>query len=80
MAISFFVAIRPLFRETDSTQGYELDLSSYQEVRPRAPENYARLVDGSMPCDKPWPSDGWRSSGSGWMRVARVTSANYLGT
>ena len=57
MAISFSVAIRPLFRETDSTQGYELDLSSYEEVRPRAPENYARLVDGSMPCDEPWPPD-----------------------
>jgi hypothetical protein len=38
-------------------QGYGLDLSSYEEVRARAPEIYARLVDGSMPCDEPWPSD-----------------------
>ena len=60
MATSFAVDIRPLFRETpdvDSMQGYGLDLSSYEEVRARAREIYARLVDGSMPCDEPWPSD-----------------------
>ena len=60
MAISFAVAIRPLCRDSpgvDSMQGYGLDLSSYEEVRARAPEIYARLVDGSMPCDEPWPSD-----------------------
>jgi len=60
MAISLAVAIRPLFRDSpcvDSMQGYGLDLSSYEEVRARAPEIYARLVDGSMPCDEPWPSD-----------------------
>jgi hypothetical protein len=26
-------------------------------VKARAPEIYARLVDGSMPCDQPWPPD-----------------------
>jgi len=31
---------------------YGLDLSSYEEVRPRAEEIYARLEDGSMPCDE----------------------------
>ena len=60
MAISFAVDIRPLFRDNpdvDSMQGYGLDLSSYEEVKARAPEIYARLVDGSMPCDEPWPPD-----------------------
>ena len=41
MAISFAVDIRPLFRDSpdvDSMQGYGLDLSSYEEVKNRAPE------------------------------------------
>jgi hypothetical protein len=38
-------------------QGYGLDLSSYEEVKARASEIYARLADGSMPCDEPWPPD-----------------------
>ncbi len=57
MAVSFASAIRPLFRDSpdiDSMQGYGLDLSSYEEVKARAPEIYARLADGSMPCDEPW--------------------------
>jgi hypothetical protein len=57
MATSFAVDIRPLFRETpdvDSMQGYGLDLSSYEEVKNRAAEIYARLADGSMPCDEAW--------------------------
>jgi hypothetical protein len=60
MAISFAVDIRPLFRDSpdvDSMQGYGLDLSSYEEVKARAPEIYARLVYGSMPCYEPWPPD-----------------------
>ena len=60
MATRFAVDIRPLFRDSpdvDSMQGYGLDLSSYEEVKARAPEIYARLVDGSMPCDEPWPPD-----------------------
>jgi hypothetical protein len=60
MATSFAADIRPLFRDSpdvDSMQGYGLDLSSYEEVKARAPEIYARLVDGSMPCDEPWPPD-----------------------
>jgi len=40
-----------------SMQGYGLDLSSYQEVKARASEIYARLADGSMPCDEPWPPE-----------------------
>jgi hypothetical protein len=60
MAISFAVEIRPLFRDSpdvDAMQGYGLDLSSYEEVKARAPEIYARLADGSMPCDEPWSPD-----------------------
>jgi len=38
-------------------QGYGLDLSSYEEVKARAAEIYARLIDGSMPCDEPWPPE-----------------------
>ena len=60
MAVSFASDIRPLFRDSpdvDSMEGYGLDLSSYEEVRARASEIYARLVDGSMPCDEPWPGE-----------------------
>src|ERR1700693_5652139 len=53
---SFATEIRPLFRasDVDVMQGYGLDLSSYEEVKTRASEIYARLEDGSMPCDEPW--------------------------
>ena len=57
MSISFAINIRPLFRDSpdvDSMQGYGLDLSSYEEVRAQASEIYARLADGSMPCDAEW--------------------------
>ena len=57
MALSFASDIRPLFRDSpdvDSMQGYGLDLSSYEEVKAKAPEIYARLADGSMPCDEAW--------------------------
>lgn len=60
MAVSFASNIRPLFRDSpdvDSMQGYGLDLSSYEEVKAKAPEIYARLEDGSMPCDEPWPKE-----------------------
>jgi hypothetical protein len=60
MAISFASDIRPLFRDSpdiDSMQGYGLNLSSYEEVKARAPEIYACLADGSMPCDEPWPPE-----------------------
>jgi hypothetical protein len=36
---------------------YGLDLSSYGDVKARAEEIYARLEDGSMPCDEPWPEE-----------------------
>jgi hypothetical protein len=58
MAISFADDIRPLFRDSpdiDTMKEYGLDLSSYEDVRPQALSIYARLADGSMPCDGPWP-------------------------
>jgi hypothetical protein len=58
MPVSFATDIRPLFRDSpdiDTMQGYGLDLSSYEEVKAQAPEIYARLANGSMPCDEPWP-------------------------
>jgi hypothetical protein len=73
MAVSFASNIRPLFRDSpdvDSMQGYGLDLSSYEEVKAKAPEIYARLEDGSMPCDEPWPKESlelfkqWMDEGS----------------
>jgi hypothetical protein len=54
MAVSFATEIRPLFRDSpdiDTMQGFGLDLSSYDDVKARASEIYARLQDGSMPCD-----------------------------
>lgn len=60
MALSFTADIRPLFRDTpdvDTMQSLGLDLSSYEEVKAQASNIYARLEDGSMPCDDPWPAE-----------------------
>ena len=60
MALSFAREIRPLFRDSpdiDSMKEYGLDLSSYGDVRAQAGAIYARLEDGSMPCDDPWPEE-----------------------
>lgn len=60
MAVGFAADIRPLFRDTpdvDSMKEYGLDLSSYEEVKARAAEIYARLEDRSMPCDESWPEE-----------------------
>lgn len=58
MALSFTADIRPLFRDSSnvgSMQGYGLDLSSYEDVKARAAEIYARIADGSRLCDEAWP-------------------------
>ena len=34
-----------------------IDLSSYEDVKSKAEVIYARLEDGSMPCDGPWPKE-----------------------
>ncbi len=60
MAVGFAADIRPLFRDNldvDSMKEYGLDLLSYEEVKARAAEIYARLEDRSMPCDEPWPEE-----------------------
>ena len=60
MPTSFATDIRVLFRDSpdvDSMQGYGLDRSSFEDVKARASEINARLADGSMPCDEPWPPD-----------------------
>jgi len=60
MALRFAVDIRPLFRDSpdiDSMKEYGLDLSSYEDVKAQAGAIYARLEDGSMPCDGPWPAN-----------------------
>jgi hypothetical protein len=60
MALSFAADIRPLFRDdpdVETMKGFGLDLASYAEVKEKAQEIYARLEDGSMPCDGPWSKD-----------------------
>lgn len=60
VALSFAKDILPLFRDdpdVSAMKNYGLDLSSYGGVKARAKEIYATLVDGSMPCDKPWPQE-----------------------
>jgi hypothetical protein len=60
MAVSFAADIRRLFRDSpdvDSMKEYGLDLSSYEEVKAQAKEIHARIADGSMPCDEPWPDE-----------------------
>jgi hypothetical protein len=60
MALSFAKDIRPLFRDTpdiDTMKDFGMDLSSFVDVKAQAEEIYARVLDGSMPCDKPWPKE-----------------------
>jgi hypothetical protein len=59
MSVSFSSDIRPLFRDSDveTMKRFELDLSSYDRVKEKAPEIYSTLENGSMPCDEPWPKD-----------------------
>lgn len=56
--VTFAQGIRPLFRDRDiGSMSFAFDLSSYEDVRTNAEEIYARLADGSMPCDRSWPSE-----------------------
>ena len=59
MALSFANDIRRLFRDTDveTMKDFGRDLSSYEQVKEKAPEIYAAVEDGSMPCDEPWPKN-----------------------
>ncbi len=53
---SFATDIRPLFRERDieAMKPHGIDLSSYEDVKNRARDIYARLSAKEMPCDGPW--------------------------
>jgi hypothetical protein len=69
--VTYAVDIRPLFRDGDvSSMSFAFDLASYEDVRANAEEIYARLVDGTMPCDAEWPAEDverfrtWIDSGS----------------
>ena len=60
MALSFGKDIRPMFRDTpdvEAMKDFGLDLSSFADVKARAEEIYSTVLDGSMPCDKPWAKD-----------------------
>ena len=60
MPLSFAVDIRQLFRDApdiEAMKRYGLDLSSYEQVKEKAPEIYATFEDGSMRCDEHWPKD-----------------------
>jgi hypothetical protein len=53
-----FQEIRSFFRETDvESMEFVFDLSSYDDVREYSEEIYARVAEGTMPCDEPWPDE-----------------------
>jgi hypothetical protein len=56
--LSFAQDIRPLFRDTDVDEmSFAFDLSDYEDVKAHAAAIYARLEEGSMPCDGAWPAE-----------------------
>lgn len=60
MALSFAADIRPLFRDepdVESMLAMGLDLSAYAHVKAKAKAILARLEEGTMPCDGPWPPE-----------------------
>ena len=53
-----FEDVRALFRDEDvRSMKFAFDLSSYDDVRENADAIYARVADGSMPCDSRWPAE-----------------------
>jgi hypothetical protein len=56
--VSFGADIRPLFRESDrAAMSRAFDLWSYDDVRSHGQAIAARLPEGTMPCDGPWPAE-----------------------
>lgn len=56
--VGFARDIRPMFREVDVAEmNYYFDLTELADVRVYAEAIYARLDEGTMPCDAPWPAD-----------------------
>lgn len=66
--LSFAADIRPLFRDMDiaAMKRNGIDLSSYEDVKKRAQDIYARLTAKEMPCDGPW-NDSHRQKLKEWM-------------
>ena len=57
---SFAQDVKPLFRERDRATMLsvaDFDLWKHEDVVERSQSILARLADGSMPCDHPWPED-----------------------
>ncbi len=54
--VKFSADIQPLFRNYDVEQMKPngIDLSSYEDVKKRAKDIYARLSTKEMPCDGGW--------------------------
>jgi hypothetical protein len=69
--VTFAADIRPLFREKDREAMLRaFDLWLYQDVVTHAAAIQAKLHDGTMPCDGPWPAaqvetfDRWVGQGT----------------
>jgi hypothetical protein len=69
--VTFATDIRPLFRDSDrEAMRRAFDLWRYDDVVSHAPAIAAKLHDGTMPCDGPWPDeqvelfDRWREQGA----------------
>ena len=58
MTLSFAKDIRPLFRDdpdVEAMKSFGMNLAAHDDVKMHADSILARLEDGSMPCDEPWP-------------------------
>jgi hypothetical protein len=56
--LSFERDVKPLFRESDrAAMSKAFDLWSATDVAAHGDAIVARLREGSMPCDGPWPAD-----------------------
>jgi hypothetical protein len=57
-ALGYERDIRPLFREKGvSAMSTVFDLADYDDVQANARSILAKLSDGTMPCDGPWPQN-----------------------
>jgi hypothetical protein len=70
-AVGYEADVKPLFREKDrSSMLRAFDLWSYDDVTRHADAIFARLEEGTMPCDGAWPPERvdvvrrWRAQGT----------------
>ncbi len=62
----FATDIKPLFRESDrQSMRMHFDLWSHDDVSQHAEAIFARLREGTMPCEGSWPKRGSTSSNAG---------------